>query len=47
MYLAVTDIAAARAELVDRGVQVSEVFHLLPGQAPVAGGLGVAAKGDP
>jgi len=27
LYLIVTDIAAARKELVDRGVEVSEVFH--------------------
>jgi predicted enzyme related to lactoylglutathione lyase len=27
LYLAVTDIEAARAELVDRGIEVSEVFH--------------------
>jgi len=27
LNLVVTDIAAARAELVDRGVEVSEVFH--------------------
>jgi catechol 2,3-dioxygenase-like lactoylglutathione lyase family enzyme len=37
MYLVVADVAAARAELVDRGVEVSEVFHLLPGQAPLPG----------
>jgi hypothetical protein len=27
MHLVVTDIAAARAELLDRGVEVSEPFH--------------------
>ena len=30
LYLVVSDIAAARAELVDRGVDVSEVFHRGP-----------------
>jgi catechol 2,3-dioxygenase-like lactoylglutathione lyase family enzyme len=35
MHLVVTDIEAARAELVDRGVQVSEPFHFgAEGQAP-------------
>jgi hypothetical protein len=34
----VTDIAAARAELVDRGVAVGEVFNIAsPGQPPVRG----------
>jgi catechol 2,3-dioxygenase-like lactoylglutathione lyase family enzyme len=38
LYLIVTDIQAARAELVDRGVAVSEVFHRAgPGKPPVAG----------
>jgi catechol 2,3-dioxygenase-like lactoylglutathione lyase family enzyme len=36
-YLVVTDLAAARAELVTRGVDVSEIFHLLPGEAPQPG----------
>jgi catechol 2,3-dioxygenase-like lactoylglutathione lyase family enzyme len=31
VYLVVSDIEAARAELVDRGVEVSEVFHRGPG----------------
>ena len=38
LFLVVTDIAAARAELVDRGVAVSEVFNIAgPGQPPVDG----------
>jgi catechol 2,3-dioxygenase-like lactoylglutathione lyase family enzyme len=39
MFLAVTDIEAARAELVAHGADVSEVFH-------DAGG-GLAVRGDP
>src|SRR5258705_13087999 len=38
LYLVVSDIEAARAELVGRGVDVSEVFHLAgPGQPPLSG----------
>jgi catechol 2,3-dioxygenase-like lactoylglutathione lyase family enzyme len=38
LFLVVTDIAAARGELVDRGVAVSEVFNIAsPGQPPVGG----------
>jgi catechol 2,3-dioxygenase-like lactoylglutathione lyase family enzyme len=38
LFLVVSDIVAARAELVDRGVEVSEVFHRAgPGYAPVSG----------
>jgi catechol 2,3-dioxygenase-like lactoylglutathione lyase family enzyme len=37
LLLVVDDIEAARAELVDRGIEVSEVFHALPGQAPEPG----------
>ena len=38
MYLVATDIVAARAELVDRGVAVSEIFHRAgPGGPPIAG----------
>jgi catechol 2,3-dioxygenase-like lactoylglutathione lyase family enzyme len=38
LYLIVSDIAAARAELIDRGVEVSEVFHRAgPGQPPLSG----------
>lgn len=37
-FLVVSDIEAARADLVDRGVEVSEVFHRAgPGLAPVSG----------
>jgi catechol 2,3-dioxygenase-like lactoylglutathione lyase family enzyme len=36
-YLVVADLAAARAELVGRGVDVSEIFHLLPGEEPQPG----------
>src|SRR3954463_12648452 len=32
LYLVVSDIDAARAELLGRGVEVSEVFHAAPGQ---------------
>ncbi len=39
MFLAVTDVEAARAELVERGADVSEVFH-------DAGG-GLAVRADP
>jgi catechol 2,3-dioxygenase-like lactoylglutathione lyase family enzyme len=38
IYLVVSDIVAARAELVGRGVDVSEVFHRDgPGKPPVSG----------
>ena len=38
LYLVVSDIEAARAELVDRGVDVSEVFHRAgPGKPAVSG----------
>jgi catechol 2,3-dioxygenase-like lactoylglutathione lyase family enzyme len=38
LYLVVSDIEAARAELVDRGVDVSEVFHRAgPGKPPLSG----------
>ena len=38
LYLVVSDIQAARAELVGRGVDVSEVFHRAgPGKPPVRG----------
>jgi len=38
LFLVVTDILEARAELVDRGIAVSEVFHRLgPGKPPVSG----------
>jgi catechol 2,3-dioxygenase-like lactoylglutathione lyase family enzyme len=38
LFLAVSDIEAARAELVDRGIAASEVFHVTgPGQPPISG----------
>src|SRR5678815_2357436 len=38
LYLVVSDIEAAHAELVDRGVEVSEVFHRAgPGSSPISG----------
>ena len=37
LLLVVDDVEEARAELVDRGVEVGEVFHALPGQAPEPG----------
>ncbi len=37
LYLVVSDIEAARAELVDRGVDVSEVFHRAVGEGPMSG----------
>src|SRR5262245_19476910 len=37
-YLVVSDIEAARAELIGRGVEVSDVFHVAgPGQPPLGG----------
>ena len=38
IFLVVTDIAAARAELIDRGVKVSEVFHRAGPTQPAASG---------
>jgi len=37
LLLVVDDIEAARMELVDRGIEVSEIFHALPGEAPQPG----------
>lgn len=38
MYLVVPDIESARADLVGRGVDVSEIFHRAgPGQPPISG----------
>ena len=34
LLLVVRDIEAARAELIDRGVEVSEIFHLAGGRVP-------------
>jgi catechol 2,3-dioxygenase-like lactoylglutathione lyase family enzyme len=36
-YLVVSNIEAARAELVDRGAEVSEVFHRAVGEGPSSG----------
>ena len=37
LYLVVTDIQAARRELMARGVEVGEVFHFSRGPAPFGG----------
>ena len=37
LYLVVSDIEAARAELAKRGAVVSEIFHRTPGTAPLPG----------
>jgi catechol 2,3-dioxygenase-like lactoylglutathione lyase family enzyme len=37
LLLAVEDIEAARSELVDRGIDVGEIFHAAPGQPPEPG----------
>jgi catechol 2,3-dioxygenase-like lactoylglutathione lyase family enzyme len=37
LLLIVDDIEAARAELVGRGIEVSEIFHALPGFPPEPG----------
>lgn len=37
MFLVVSDIEAARANLIEHGAQVSEIFHGAPGQPPSAG----------
>ena len=37
LLLIVEDIEAARTELVDRGIEVSEIFHALPGEGPQPG----------
>ena len=40
MFLVVSDIEAARDELVRRGVEVSEIFHFAKGPAPFGGFVG-------
>jgi predicted enzyme related to lactoylglutathione lyase len=40
MFLVVSDIQAARDDLLRRGVQVSEVFHFAKGPAPFGGPVG-------
>lgn len=47
LYLVVYDIEAARAELVDRGVEVSEVFHDISGIFHHAGTEGRVSGPDP
>jgi catechol 2,3-dioxygenase-like lactoylglutathione lyase family enzyme len=47
LYLIVSDIEAARAELVDRGVEVSEVFHDIGGVFHHAGREGRLNGPDP
>jgi catechol 2,3-dioxygenase-like lactoylglutathione lyase family enzyme len=47
LYLIVYDIEAARAELVDRGVEVSEIFHDIGGIFPHAGTEGRVPGPDP
>jgi catechol 2,3-dioxygenase-like lactoylglutathione lyase family enzyme len=47
LYLVVYDIEAARAELVDRGIEVSEVFHDIGGIFPHAGTEGRVPGPDP
>ncbi|MFI6603222.1 VOC family protein [Nonomuraea sp. NPDC050536] len=47
LYLIVKDIEAARAELVDRGAEVSEVFHDAGGVFPHAGTEGRASGPAP
>jgi len=37
LFLVVFDIEAARADLLSRGVAVSEIFHKTPGAAPLPG----------
>ncbi len=37
LILVVDDIDVARKDLIDRGVEVSEIWHLDPDQGPVAG----------
>ncbi len=37
LFLVVSDIEAARAELVDRGAEVSELFHRNVGEGPLSG----------
>jgi catechol 2,3-dioxygenase-like lactoylglutathione lyase family enzyme len=37
LFLVVDDIEAVREELIERGVDVGEIWHLEPGKGPVAG----------
>lgn len=47
LYLIVSDIEAAHAELVDRGVDMSEIFHNADGVFPRAGRQGRVSGPDP
>jgi hypothetical protein len=40
MFLVVSDIEAARNDLMRRGVEVSEIFHFAAGPAPFGGQVG-------
>lgn len=37
IFLVVTDIGAARSELIQHGIEVGDIFHRMPGEAPAAG----------
>jgi catechol 2,3-dioxygenase-like lactoylglutathione lyase family enzyme len=37
LFLVVDDIEAAREQLIERGVDVGEIWHLEPGKGPVSG----------
>jgi catechol 2,3-dioxygenase-like lactoylglutathione lyase family enzyme len=37
LFLVVDDIEAVRGELIERGVDVSEIWHIEPGKGPVPG----------
>src|ERR687889_2254196 len=47
MFLVVSDIEAAREDLLRRGVEVSEVFHFAKGPAPFGGFVGGLAPQHP
>ncbi|HEY9622270.1 MAG TPA: VOC family protein [Crinalium sp.] len=47
LYLIVYDIEAARAELIEHGIEVSEVFHPSNGVFPYGGTKGRVAGPDP
>lgn len=47
LYLAVTDIEAARAELIEHGIEVSEIFHDATGSFNHAGVSSRVAGPDP
>ena len=37
LFLVVDDIEAARADLIERGVEIGEIWHLEPGKGPESG----------